>query len=52
MMKVFGLPIISAFVLQPVYMVAIIDPAPGTLYFPILVYLSGFVPNNFIPFCT
>lgn len=51
MINVFGFPIIYALQLNPSSIPAIIDPAPGTLYFPIIVYLSGLVPNNLIPCC-
>ena len=51
MMKVFGLPIIYAFIPVLIYIVEINEPAPGTLYPPIIVNLSGFVPKNLTPFC-
>ena len=50
-MKVFGLPIIYALMPVAVSIDAIIDPAPGILYPPTIVYLSGLVPKNFAPFC-
>jgi hypothetical protein len=52
MMKVLGLAIIYALVSQPIYIAAMMEPAPGTLYLPMIVYLSGFVPNSLTPFCT
>ena len=38
MMKVLGFPIIYAFIDVLVYMLAMIDPAPDTLYDPIYIY--------------